>query len=129
MSKIKDVANIADIYVPMNYQLVFEFEMICKTKAGVEIPEHLQKKYQDEQMQKQGFAKRVVAVGPNVKQVKVGNWILINSATARVNDIPLINKGNTGDKHGQIHEYDVLGIVDEHFAQLKPETKTLETIN
>lgn len=114
--------KLSDIYVPHSDSIVIEFEFITKTKGGIELPDQMLKEYAESQ----GFAKQVMAVGPEVKNYKIGDWILFNSR-AQMIPVPLIYHSSKGKQHGQIHEYDVLGKVDSDFAKVTT-TKEL-TIN
>lgn len=108
------VVELKDVYTPDADGIVFEFEIKDKTEGGIVLPDAAKKKYNEEQ----SFAKKVVAIGPTVKNYKIEDWVLINPS-ARITQVPVIYKSETGLQHGQVREYDVLGKVDEHFAQLK----------
>ena len=116
--------ELKDIYTPLFENVVVEFNIPEKTKGGV----ILNDKAMEELRQKESPVMKIMAIGPDVKNLKVGDWIL-PSPNFRPMQVPLIYKnGKKGMQHGQIHISEILGIVDPIFAQFKPEESTKETI-
>lgn len=118
--KTKETAEAADlqllqnIYTPLGDQLVFEFEINTKTKGGIELPDQVLKNF----AQEESFAKQVVAVGPDVKLIKTGDYVLVNPSS-RITQVPLIYSKPTGKQHGQVHEFEILGKVSKYFMLYK----------
>jgi len=108
--------NLKDIYEPLGDNIVFEFIIKSKTQTN-NLP-----------LNEDFFAKKIIAIGTDVKHYKIGDWVLINPA-ARITQIPLIYNGPTGLQHGQIHEFEALGKVDTVFMETRLNHSSLTSIN
>lgn len=113
--------QLSDIYEPMLANVVLEIITPIKTKGGVILSD----KAMEELRKDLNPALRVVAVGPEVKTIKVGDWVLPNG-DARPNQIMLVHTDKqAGIAHIQVHETEILGIVDSHFAQAKANSNAI----
>ena len=105
--------NLEEIYTPLFEHIVIEFNIPGKTKGGVILPDAVRK----EEARKQSPAVRVVAIGEDVKNLAVGDYILTNDSP-RITQVPLLYKdAKEGTQHGQIHVSEVMGIIDADFAK------------
>jgi len=126
MREEKTTVKLADIYKPLSAQVVVEVTMPSKTKSGIILNEEAMK----ELRAKQSPAVKVVAIGPDVKSVKIDDYVLLNS-DARFTNLPLIYTSiEEGIKHIQLHEVDILGIVDTTYqAVLENRSKESTLVN
>lgn len=122
------VIELKDVYVPLDEHIVVEVIIpSAKTKAGLDLIGKAAEEFKSSQTN----VFKVIAVGPTVKDIKVGNWILpCLSIYQRPNPVPLVYKvSKEGIQHLQIHRSEIMGIVDSVFAQLKPEDNKEKIIN
>ena len=110
------VTQLKDIYTPLFEYVVIEFTIpTTVTKTNIKLQGEAAKEYQKEQTP----VMKVIAVGNDVKTVKVGDWIL-PSPRFNPHQVPLLYKNSKeGTQHAQIHISEVMGIVDETFALIK----------
>lgn len=100
MSIMEEQVSLEKLYTPTADQVVIEYNMEKKTKTGLHIPDSNQKK---------DMVQRIVAVGPDVKAYKVGDYVLV-SPMARPIEIALLQ-----DNHVQIWERDLAGKVSPDY--------------
>ncbi len=116
--------QLSDIYEPLLANVVVELVTPSKTKGGI----HLSPQQMELLRKDLNPAVKVVAVGPDVKTIKVGDWVLPNT-DARPSQIMLLHTDKeSGYAHVQLHETEILGIVDSHFAAAK-ESKDAITVH
>lgn len=121
------MTELKDIYVPAGENVVIQFEIPDpKTKkARIELMGKAAKEYQDEH---RSPVMQIIQIGPDVKNFKIGDWIL-PYAYFKPHQVPLLYKNTQlGIQHAQIHVSEIMGKVDSHFAVLQTETKEL-TVN
>lgn len=105
--------ELSKIYTPSSAHVVLEIMIPTKTKGGVILSDTVR----DQLVKKLNPALKVVAVGPDVKSVKVNDWVLPNTH-AMGNHIRLVHKDPQGSlAHYQFHETEILGIVNTEFAE------------
>lgn len=92
--------KLTDVYTPLGKQVVIEHYQEAKTKKGIIIPEQYRKK---------NVICEVIAVGEQVTNVKVGDYVIVGPS-CRPMEIPFI-----ADNHMQIFDYDVIGKVSKEF--------------
>lgn len=121
--------ELSEIYQPLLAHVVLEARVPTKTASGLTMPKHIM----EEIRRSMSPAMKVIAVGPDVKTVKVGQYVLPNF-DARNHTVPLIYTDPNGEiGHVQCHETEILGIVDTKWQlakmaevdKIQSETKTL----
>lgn len=115
----KETQDLSAIYTPVQDYVVVEFTIPSKTDGGIILTDAAREDYT------RIIAWKVVAVGPKVQEIKVGEYVMVGP-NARPLGIPLLHKKEDDTQHVQIHEYEILGKVDKDFLTTKlKETKTV----
>ncbi len=98
--------NVKDYYRPYKNNILLKWEVQDKTEAGVIIPDHLQEK-------KLGL--EVIAVGEAVKDIKVGELIVILPNT------PIGTFKLFDEEFAQIADYQVFAVVSPEYTKANRE--------
>jgi chaperonin GroES len=92
-SKLRTTIN----YTPIAGGVVVEHILADRTEAGVILP--------DSQRKRNNIV-RVLAIGPDVKQIKVDDLVYLSARALPIIELPL-------GEYLQTSEYDILGVVHE----------------
>jgi len=114
--------ELSKIYTPIADFIVVEFNVPSKTEGGILLTDSAKEEYSKQ------LAWKVVAAGPEVKHVKIGDYVLVGP-NARPMGIPLIYSKNDDTQHVQLREYEVLGKVNEAFLKTSKTTDTKITLH
>ena len=104
------------IYQPISDFVVVEFLTYEKTDGGVIVPDSIK----EERSKKMAW--RVLAIGPDCKYVKLGDYVMPGPLSRPIG-IPLLVEEGDNVKHVQLHEYEILGKVDPKFVEEEKERK------
>lgn len=122
METLEKVVELADVYTPHADCVVVEVFSPEKTKSGIIVGETTRKELQSDTLNW-----KIVAVGPEVKNYKIGEYVIMNLMSARPVRVPLIYTDKDEIQHLQFREFEILGKVDKSFITAKTNTNT--TIN
>lgn len=96
--------SLKDVYQPVKDQFVIEQFVTEKTAGGIIIPESAQER---------DYIAQVVAVGPECKYIKVGDFVMVN-AIRKVPMIPIQSQNH----YQFIESLDLMGIItNEEFIK------------
>lgn len=98
--------NVKDYYRPYKNNILLKWEVQDKSEGGVIIPDHLQEK-------KLGL--EVVAVGEAVKDIKVGELIVVLPNT------PIGTFKLFDEEYAQIADYQVFAVVSQDYTKANRE--------
>jgi len=110
--------ELSKIYTPIRDFIVVEFDVPKQSKGGVLLADQTKEEYSKQ------MAWKVIAIGPETKHVKIGDYVLVGP-NARPMGIPLIHTKDDDTQHVQLHEYEVLGTVQESFVKEQRESKPI----
>jgi co-chaperonin GroES (HSP10) len=102
----KKTNKLSDVYTPLEDGVVIEI-FINENSNGVIIPEASQEK---------DYVCKVLAIGPQCKNIKMDDLVLIRS-NCTLQIIDLVDPKN----HLQCREFEILGIVDPSYKKIKEE--------
>ncbi len=105
-----------EIYTPIADFIVVEFLTFEKTDGGIIVPDTIR----DERSKRMAW--KVLAVGPDVKHIKLGDYVMPGPLSRPIG-IPLLVEETDDIKHVQLHEYEVLGKVDAAFVEAEKKRK------
>jgi len=111
MAKKGAKEEFSKVYTPATNNVVIEYRMKDKTKAGVIIPEAVQEK---------DYIVEIVSVGPQIEGFNVGDWVIL-SQDAVVYEVPLDFSEEENLKYGQVKYHHIMGTVDPKWLETKRE--------
>ena len=123
--KKDQTVNLSEVYEPLYENIVIEFEALKETKSGIQLSDNVSSKFEKEM----NVVYKVVAVAKDVKEIKLGDWVL-PSPDCIPKQIPLIYRNTkSGKVQAQIHISQILGIVDPEYALVANNSALKSVVN
>jgi hypothetical protein len=115
-----------EVYTPLLANIVVEVITPSQTKSGLTLSPSMKEEFR----KKMNPALRVIAVGKDVTTIKVNDWIIPRHDARPSQLLLLYNDPDVSSIcHVQMHETEVMGIVDSKFALAKQSEMTTSTVS